>query len=86
VQGAQASASTGRQSTADAVKITQDRMKERLEEVRASVSKQISLTSPRLKLAVLSGALGPMAAVNPGVRGHHHEPGSPLGSPLHKWL
>jgi phasin family protein len=48
VQGAQASASTGRQSTADAVKITQDRMKERVEEVRASVSKQISLTSPRV--------------------------------------
>src|SRR6201999_590956 len=42
VQGAQASASTGRQSTADAVKITQDRMKERVEEVRASASKQIS--------------------------------------------
>jgi len=48
VQGAQASASTGRQSTADAVKITQDRMKERVEEVRASASKQISLTSPRV--------------------------------------
>ena len=48
VQGAQASASTGRQSTADAVKITQDGLKERLEEVRASVSKQISLTSARI--------------------------------------
>jgi phasin family protein len=37
VQGAQESASTARQSTAEAVKIIQDRVKESLEEIRASV-------------------------------------------------
>jgi phasin family protein len=37
VQGAQDSASAARQSTAEAVKIIQDRMKEGLEEIRASV-------------------------------------------------
>jgi phasin family protein len=37
VQGAQESASTARQSTAEAVKIVQDRVKESLEEIRASV-------------------------------------------------
>lgn len=37
VKGAQDSASTARQSTTDAVKIIQDRMKENLEEFRASV-------------------------------------------------
>jgi phasin family protein len=37
VQGAQESASTARQSTAEAVKIIQDRVKEGLEEIRASV-------------------------------------------------
>jgi phasin family protein len=37
VKGAQDSASTARQSTTDAVKIIQDRMKENFEEFRASV-------------------------------------------------
>ena len=37
VKGAQDSASTARQSTSDAVKIIQDRMKESFEEFRASV-------------------------------------------------
>jgi phasin family protein len=37
VQGAQENASTARQSTTEAVKIIQDRLKESLEEVRASV-------------------------------------------------
>jgi phasin family protein len=37
VQGAQESASTARQSTAEAVKIVRDRVKESLEEIRASV-------------------------------------------------
>ncbi|MGY8667828.1 TIGR01841 family phasin [Bradyrhizobium sp. UFLA05-109] len=37
VQGAQESASTARQSTAEAVKIIQHRVKESLEEIRASV-------------------------------------------------
>jgi phasin family protein len=37
VQGAQENASTARQSTAEAVKIIQDRVKESLEEIRASV-------------------------------------------------
>jgi phasin family protein len=37
VQGAQESASTARQSTTEAVKIIQDRMKESLREIRASV-------------------------------------------------
>jgi len=37
VQGAQESASAARQSTAEAVKIIQDRVKEGLEEIRASV-------------------------------------------------
>jgi phasin family protein len=37
VQGAQESASTARQSTTEGVKIIQDRMKESLEEIRASV-------------------------------------------------
>jgi phasin family protein len=37
VQGAQESASTARQTTTDAVKIIQDRVKESLEELRASV-------------------------------------------------
>jgi hypothetical protein len=78
VQGAQASASTGRQSTADAVKITQDRMKERLEEVRASVSKQISLTRPRVGEGTAEagcpvGRPWSHGRVNPGVRGHHRE-------------
>jgi phasin family protein len=38
VKGAQDSASTARQSTTEAVKIIQDRMKESFEEFRASVS------------------------------------------------
>ena len=37
VEGARESASTARQSTTDAVKIIQDRVKESLEEIRASV-------------------------------------------------
>jgi phasin family protein len=37
VQGAQESASTARQSTTEAVKIIQDRVKESLEEIRSSV-------------------------------------------------
>ncbi|OKO76003.1 TIGR01841 family phasin [Bradyrhizobium sp. AS23.2] len=37
VQGAQENASTARQSTAEAVKIIQDRVKESLEEIRASI-------------------------------------------------
>jgi phasin family protein len=37
VQGAQESASTARQSTTEAVKIIQDRVKESFEEIRASV-------------------------------------------------
>ena len=37
VQGAQESASTARQTTTDAVKIIHDRVKESLEEIRASV-------------------------------------------------
>jgi hypothetical protein len=36
VQGAQESASTARQSTTEAVKIIQDRVKESFEEIRAS--------------------------------------------------
>ena len=39
VQGAREAAETSRQSTAEAVKIIQDRMKASLEEVRASVSR-----------------------------------------------
>jgi phasin family protein len=39
VKGAQESATTARQSGTDAVKIIQDRMKESLEEVRASIDR-----------------------------------------------
>ena len=47
VQGAQESASTARQSTTEAVKIIQDRVKESFEEIsRRCPSEQISLTSP----------------------------------------
>ena len=42
VKGAQDSATTARQSTTDAVKIIQDRMKESFEEIRASVSQNKS--------------------------------------------
>jgi len=40
VQGARESAELSKQSTADAVKIIQERMKANLEEIRASVSRQ----------------------------------------------
>ena len=39
VKGAQESATTARQSTGEAVKIIQDRLKESFEELRASVSR-----------------------------------------------
>jgi phasin family protein len=42
VKGAQDSTTTARQSTTDAVKIIQDRMKESFEEIRASVSQNKS--------------------------------------------
>ncbi len=48
VKGAQESATTAKQSTSEAAKIVQDRLKESFEEIRASIQpEQVRLTSQR---------------------------------------